>query len=257
LKITGFGDDDCACTGLAVGRTDGYSGPEAILVEPNTTYHFAFYIAGYGFNRNITLKPWGFKADGSSRARGIQGMSVLPAPEWQRHAGSFKIPPGIERVALRFFVYGLHDRDVEEGATFYVDDVYLGTDPPPAPVPATSRKSVNVPKPSPEVKGEGYSPLKAGTVRIWDANKKCTMKHYDMRAWQDRDAWSQVPSGATDYQFRGDPILEGENFWISLHSSRRDAVFLYAKTDAVTEAEATGYVAVSLQSGAAQLGKGQ
>lgn len=232
LKITGFGEDDCACTGLAIGRTDGYLGPEAVPVEPNTTYHFAFHIAGYGFKRKISVHPWGFKVDGSDRDRGIQGISVLPTPDWQGYAGSFKTPPGVEKVVLMFFVYGLNDRDLEEGATFYVDDVYLGREPPPAPGPATSRKNVTVPKPPLEVKGEGYSPLKAGTVRIWDANKKYTMKHYDMRAWQDRDAWSQVPYGLRDYQFRGDCILEGENFWVSLHSSRYDSVFLYAKTDA-------------------------
>ena len=231
LKITGFGDDDCACTGLAVGRTDGYSGPEAIPVEPNTTYHFAFHVAGYGFKRKISVYPWGFKADGSGRDRNVKGISLVPTPEWQRYVGSFKTPSGTERLVLMFFVYGLHDRDVNEGATFYVDDVYLGTGPPPTPVPATGRKSVNVPKPPPEVKGEGYSKLKQGTVRIWDANKKYTMKHYDMRAWNNKPNWSQVPYGTTDHQFRGDPILEGENFWLSLHSSRHDAVFLYAKTD--------------------------
>jgi len=57
------------------------------------------------------------------------------------------------------------------------------------------------------------------------------MKHYDMRAWKDRANWSQVPPSVTDYDFRGDCILEGCNFWVSLHSSRHDAVFLYAKTD--------------------------
>ena len=77
----------------------------------------------------------------------------------------------------------------------------------------------------------GYRSLKEGTVRIWDANKKYTMKHYDMRAWKDRTRWSQVPHGLTEHKFRGDCILEGPNFWVSLHSSRHDAVFLYAKTD--------------------------
>jgi hypothetical protein len=85
---------------------------------------------------------------------------------------------------------------------------------------------------APYLSAEGYSKLNAGTVRIWDANKKYTLKHYDMRAWQNREAWSQVPYGTTDYQLRGDAVLEGENFWVSLHSSRHDAVFLYAKTDA-------------------------
>jgi len=78
----------------------------------------------------------------------------------------------------------------------------------------------------------GYSPPKPGTVRIWDANKTYAVKHYDMRAWKDRATWSQVPYGATDYGFHGDCVLEGANFWVSLHSSRHDAVFLYAKTDA-------------------------
>ena len=85
---------------------------------------------------------------------------------------------------------------------------------------------------APALRGQAYGPLKPGTVRIWDASKKYSMKHYDMRAWKDRAHWSQVPHGVTDHQFRGDCILEGENFWVSLHSSRHDAVFLYAKTDA-------------------------
>jgi len=89
----------------------------------------------------------------------------------------------------------------------------------------------NVAKPQ-SAKDEGYKPHKPGTVRIWDANAKYSMKHYGMRAWPDRAEWSQVPYGVADYQFRGDCILEGENFWVSLHSSRYDSVFLYAKTDA-------------------------
>jgi hypothetical protein len=80
--------------------------------------------------------------------------------------------------------------------------------------------------------GEGYSPFEHGTVRIWDANKTYTMKHYDFRAWEDRANWSQVPHGTTNYAFKGDCVLEGEDFWISLHSSSYDAVFLYAKMDA-------------------------
>jgi len=91
---------------------------------------------------------------------------------------------------------------------------------------------LEAPRPAPVVVGEGHRPLKPGTVRLWDANKKYIMKHYDMRAWQDRANWSQVPYDSRNYQFRGDPLLEGENFWISLHSSRHDSLFLYAKTDA-------------------------
>jgi hypothetical protein len=120
---------------------------------------------------------------------------------------------------------------VQEGATFFVDDVYIGTQEPPQSVASTPHRRIRLPEKIPLIKGEGYKPHKPGTVRLWDANKRYTMKHYDMRAWQDRAVWSQVPYSTTDYQFRGDCILEGDNFWVSLHSSRYDSVFLYAKTD--------------------------
>ncbi|MFH1005870.1 MAG: hypothetical protein V1800_00015 [Candidatus Latescibacterota bacterium] len=79
----------------------------------------------------------------------------------------------------------------------------------------------------------GYRPLDARTVRIWDANTEYTEKFYGFTetAWPDRAKWRQVPYGVTEYAFVGDAILEGENFWIFLHSSRFDSVFLYAKVD--------------------------
>jgi hypothetical protein len=77
----------------------------------------------------------------------------------------------------------------------------------------------------------GYTPLPADTVRIWDTTKKLEEKHYDFRAWADRATWTQVPYGTAAYEFRGETVLEGKNFWISLHSSKHDAVFLYLKMD--------------------------
>jgi hypothetical protein len=114
LKITGFGEDDYACTGLAVAATDGYTGPQAISVKPNTTYHFSFYLAGYGFKRPVTVAPWGFDADGSGRDRDFGGVSLLPTAEWKRYTGTFRSKANTRRVVLMFFVYGLQDRDVEE-----------------------------------------------------------------------------------------------------------------------------------------------
>jgi len=226
LKITGFGEDGYACTGLAVGETDGYTAPNGIPVKPNTTYHFSFYIAGYGFKRRITVHPWGFDEEGRNRDRGIKGIQVLPTPEWKRYVGTFTTKANTRRIVLMFFVYGMWGRDVEPGATFFVDDVYIGTQKPPPVKPA--RREIKMPQ---KREGEGYKPLKRGTVRIWDTNRKFSMKHYDFRAWNYRDEWTQVPYGVTDYRFRGDCVLEGENFWLSLHSSRYDSVFLYAKTD--------------------------
>ena len=232
LRVVDFGDDDYATTGMAVGETDGYTAPNGLPVKPNTRYHISFYLAGYGFKRPITVAPWGFKTDGSGRDRDFAGVDVLPAPEWKRYNGTFTTKAKTQRVVLMFFVYGLHDRDVDEGATFFVDDVYVGTSEPPVPTAAMGRAKIALPAQAPEIKGDGYSPLKAGTVRIWDANRKYPMKHYDMRAWENRANWFQVPYGATNHLFRGDGVLESENFWISLHSSPHDAVFLYAKTDA-------------------------
>ncbi len=73
----------------------------------------------------------------------------------------------------------------------------------------------------------------AADVKLWDANHQYTEKFYSMRetAWKNRADCTQVPYGSTAYEFTGDPILEGENFWLFLHSSRHDAVFLYAKAD--------------------------
>ena len=74
----------------------------------------------------------------------------------------------------------------------------------------------------------GYSPA-TDIVRLWDTMGKDSHKHYGFDAWKRRDKWVQVPWGNTNYKFKGDPAIEGKSFWISLHSSRHDAVFLYAK----------------------------
>ncbi len=81
--------------------------------------------------------------------------------------------------------------------------------------------------------GEGYSPLKPGSVRVWDLGRKYSYKHYwPQRQWDNRKNWILVPYGKTgDYQFHGDCMLEGQNFWVSLHASDDDACFIYAKKD--------------------------
>ncbi len=95
--------------------------------------------------------------------------------------------------------------------------------------------SVDVATPATEP-ATGYKPLPKGTnhVRVWDLGKKYTYKHYwPTEQWEDRANWIQVLYGKTgDYEFRGDCMIEGANFWVSLHSSTHDACFLYNKTDA-------------------------
>ena len=81
----------------------------------------------------------------------------------------------------------------------------------------------------------GYTPMPEGAtyVRVWDLGKKYTYKHYwPTEQWADRANWTQVPYGQEEnYEFQGDCMLEGPNFWVSLHSSTNDACFLYNKVD--------------------------
>ncbi len=227
MRITGFGDDGVACTGLAVGKTGGYSAPKGISVKPNTTYHFSFCIAGAGFKRKISVKPWGFNEDGKGRDRSIKGISVLPTLEWKRYTGSFKTKAEMRKMVLMFSVYGREHRDVKQGGVFYVDDVYLGEAEPPAPVKGSLK--IKPPKLAAEVKGEGYSPLKPGTVRIWDTNRKYKYFYVDFVAWKDRAGWSQVPYGKTGHKFKGEAVMENDNMFLFLHSGKQFGPILYAK----------------------------
>ncbi|MCK4624340.1 MAG: hypothetical protein KAV00_03445, partial [Phycisphaerae bacterium] len=81
----------------------------------------------------------------------------------------------------------------------------------------------------------GYTPMPEGAnyVRVWDLGIKYTYKHYwPEDQWADRANWTQVPYGEEEsYEFSGDCMLEGPNFWLSLHSSTHDACFLYNKVD--------------------------
>ncbi len=67
-------------------------------------------------------------------------------------------------------------------------------------------------------------------IRLWDTGRTVTKKHYGMaRQWAYRNEWKLVPYGKTDYKFKGDAMLEGESFFLSFHSTMRDAVMLCAK----------------------------
>lgn len=90
-------------------------------------------------------------------------------PEWKYYTGTFTTNAKTERIVLMFFVYGLEGRDVEEGASFVVED------PPPA-FPPKGAQMVSVPKKQtakdrlPYLREEGYRPHQ-GKVRLWDLGK--------------------------------------------------------------------------------------
>jgi hypothetical protein len=76
-------------------------------------------------------------------------------------------------------------------------------------------------------------PLLAGqrepTVRLWDTGKTYTQKLPMADAWKDKANWAPVPYGMTDYQARGDLMLEGETFYLFLFTNKDDSVDLMAK----------------------------
>jgi len=78
------------------------------------------------------------------------------------------------------------------------------------------------------------TPAFGADVKIWDTGKTYTYNFYSFDAWQDRNTtpWTQVPYGVTTtYKFTGECVIEGENYWMWLHASAYNAVFLYAKID--------------------------
>jgi len=71
----------------------------------------------------------------------------------------------------------------------------------------------------------GKNPL----VRLWDTGKLYAQKNPMHNAWKDRANWVLVPYGKTDYQPRGDLMLEGETFFLFLFTNKDDSVDLMAK----------------------------
>ena len=80
-------------------------------------------------------------------------------------------------------------------------------------------------KASAEEETMGYRKLPTGTVVIWDTNRKYTHFFVGFEAWKDREQWTQVPYGKTDYTFKGDVVLENEAMWLFLHSGSGRKLF--------------------------------
>ncbi|MDY7009574.1 MAG: carbohydrate binding domain-containing protein [Planctomycetota bacterium] len=241
MKITTFRGDDTVNAGLAVGLTSGWdTGSEkAIPVKPNTKYYFSFYIKGGGFTRKISVVPWGFKADGTGRDRNFPLVGVVPTEKWTQYTGSFTTKAETERVVLMFHVFGARDRDLKKNAILFVDDMYLGTSEATAKaeVPAADQPKQDMPvfvpikeyiEPPPGTP-IGYEPVKPGMVRIWDTNKKYEKKRPSGSALKDRPKWSPVPYGKTDYQARGDIMLENEYFYLFCFTNKGDSISFLPK----------------------------
>jgi hypothetical protein len=126
LRITGFDKNNFACTGLVAGDSNGYNGRWGYALESNARYRFSFWIRGTGFKSRIGVGPWCFHQDGNGRDRCLESAVLcVPTEKWTRHEAVFSVPAGAARAVLVFFIHALKDRDIDAGATFYVDDVSL------------------------------------------------------------------------------------------------------------------------------------
>lgn len=67
------------------------------------------------------------------------------------------------------------------------------------------------------------------SVCIWDTGKAYTKKRPLAQALDDKEDWTLVPYGTTDYTPRGDLMLESDDFYVFLFTNKGDSISLVAK----------------------------
>jgi len=129
MTITGHDQRPITNNALTLGPTAGYSGAAAFNVQPKTTYYFSFWLKGRGLKRPLSVLAQGWKepVDQAASRQDLQTtlQPFLPSDKWQRYEGSFTTAADTRKVALFIRVYA-DRRDAPEGATIWVDDVFLG-----------------------------------------------------------------------------------------------------------------------------------
>jgi hypothetical protein len=110
---------------IVVGDSDGYDGMNALPLQPLRRYWFSLWLRGSAPAVKISLVTWGPKGDRDSRG-GSDLIGTFAAPEeWTRYEGSFVMPAGAARAALKIAIDGQEGQGGGLGE-LYVDDVYLG-----------------------------------------------------------------------------------------------------------------------------------
>ncbi|MDD5688232.1 MAG: carbohydrate binding domain-containing protein [Elusimicrobia bacterium] len=119
--------------GLIVGKSTGTYyrciAPEGYQVKPNTKYYFSFWLKGKGFTGGLSVVPWGFDDNGSSCDRFIKSTldkKIVTSDYWTEYKGYFTMKETTKKIVLVFYVNAKDNIDATQGATFYVDDVYIG-----------------------------------------------------------------------------------------------------------------------------------
>jgi hypothetical protein len=70
-----------------------------------------------------------------------------------------------------------------------------------------------------------------GDVILWDTNAIYDWKDPFYDAVANKDEWTQVPYGVTNYTWVGDPMIENEHYYLFLFSDTHDSVDLHVKID--------------------------
>ena len=215
LQTRSYGSSDSVNVGLIAGKSDGYSGPEAYPIQASTTYSFSFWTRGDLQGAQPYALVWtSDEANSSERQWVSMAGSIDPSGDWTHHEGIFTTPADAHKFVVMFKAIG--DSSQVSLGTLYVDDLQVRLD--------GGANIIQNP-------GAEESVLRSGQVVIWDTNKKYDYKHYGFEAIKDRESWTQVSYGTTGYTFAGDAVIQSDYYWVSLHSSPYDAVFLYANVD--------------------------
>ncbi|MFH1007945.1 MAG: hypothetical protein V1800_10665 [Candidatus Latescibacterota bacterium] len=216
--------------GLMAGKSEGYTGPEGYPILPGTAHSFSFWMKGDFSRIGVFALCWRTEeAAGSDRVWvPLDGTDVLTSPlevqqftmsqdlvptdAWTEHTGTFTPPADAKKFVLIFMASGAGGS--ENLGTIFVDEVV---------VDAGQGNLIQNP-------GAEDPPDLSGTV-IWDTHRTYTHFFLNFEALADRELWTQVPYGMTDYVFAGDAVIENEYMWLFLHSGQQSGPILYAKID--------------------------
>ena len=109
---------------LLAADTDGYSGPRAMRVKPNTVYRFSFWLKSEIARLYLVCFAWPEEGLGRHLLETSVGR-ITPAPEWRQYQGQFTTGPDTHRVGLAFHFSTAWLFQIPLQAMVYVDDVEI------------------------------------------------------------------------------------------------------------------------------------
>lgn len=111
---------------LMLTGSDGFTGANALQVQPMHRYYYSFWLKGTAPRVVISFVTWSDPKSSASRGSGIGKTDAFSAPgEWKFFYGSFVVPAGAARGALKIGFDGYAEQGGGLGE-LCVDDVYLG-----------------------------------------------------------------------------------------------------------------------------------